>query len=903
MCEIRNVNFMSWNADGVRTKIIELLDLAKDLQIDVLAVCETRLTPKILLSTPGYACYRLDHHPNGHGQGVAILIKANIVHKQIPAPATRHLEVIGIELELSGKKHKIFSIYQSPNLPLDPSDLDAIFKVRSKILVMGDFNCKHPHWNCTDSNPRGNMLFNHMLDSDYVIHWTPTPTLIHYHDDYKPSTPDLLLTLNVHNIDEPHTVHALSSNHLPITFSLSGSLTYKNHSFFRYNQADWNGFRSYLDEHIFLTSKFLSSTSEIDDAIQSFLDLLIDARQKFVPTGNCSSPTNSLPSYIKNTIKIKNRFRRWSQKESNPQFKGHLRTTFNHLQWIVNTQIREHNNNMWEEKLSKVDNPTSDLWRLAKSLRCKATVIPPLKLSDDALAVNTEDQCEALADAFQANMRLTFDLESEHNNSVQASVEYVNKFIPQSIFKPTRPKEIWCKIKQLKRRKSPGADGIHNALLKNLSQKSVIFLTKIFNACFRQCYFPQIWKNAKVIAILKPGKDADIPTSYRPISLLSSLSKLFEAIIYTRLISTTQNLLKNEQFGFRKKHSTTQQLARVAEHIAHHLNLNQSTGMFLLDIEKAFDTVWHDGLLHKLVSNDVPLSLIKLVQSYLTNRTFHVHIDDVSSSSHEVPAGVPQGSILGPYLFLLFLNDIPVQPRTKLACFADDTASLTSDRDSNLVINRLQLSLELLFNYFSSWKLKLNEGKTEAILFTRRRRIPDKKLNIGGHSIPWSSSVKYLGLHLDKKLNWSHHITTTRSKGIKALNALSPILNRKSNLSPATKLCIYTTLVRPCLTYAAPVWSSTCKTNYTKLQVIQNKALKMSYDTPFRTNLQKLHDKISLPLLDEFILKATRKFYLLNNPTNSNNLISSIGRTRLTNLPYIDKYRTYRLPHHLVLDE
>lgn len=151
--------------------------------------------------------------------------------------------------------------------------------------------------------------------------------------------------------------------------------------------------------------------------------------------------------------------------------------------------------------------------------------------------------------------------------------------------------------------------------------------------------------------------------------------------------------------------------------------MKQSTGMFLLDIEKAFDTVWHDGLLHKLLKSDIPINLVR----YLSHRNFRVHIDNESSNLFNIQAGVPQGSVLGPILFLVYLNDIPKQPRTHLACFADDTASYSSSNNEDLIISRLQISIDVLSDYFRKWELKLNEAKTEALMLYRKRKPPEKK--------------------------------------------------------------------------------------------------------------------------------------------------------------------------------
>lgn len=187
-------------------------------------------------------------------------------------------------------------------------------------------------------------------------------------------------------------------------------------------------------------------------------------------------------------------------------------------------------------------------------------------------------------------------------------------------------------------------------------------------------------------------------------------------------------------------------------------------------------------------------------------------------------------------------------------------------------------------------------------MFSKSRSLPSRSLKVEGYEIPWSHSVKYLGIMLDRKLNWSVNTLSLRLKGIKALNVLYPILNRRACLSSKTKLNIYRTLVRPCITYACPVWSSTCPTNIKMLQVVQNKALKYAFNTYFRTNLQKLHIQIKFPTIYEYIFKLSKKFYLLKNQHSKNKYINNIGKTRKKNLPFIDKYNRYKLPHHLFLE-
>jgi len=287
----------------------------------------------------------------------------------------------------------------------------------------------------------------------------------------------------------------------------------------------------------------------------------------------------------------------------------------------------------------------------------------------------------------------------------------------------TNPYEVRRKIFLLKPRASPGADGITSVLLRHLSKKALIFLTNIFNHLLRMSHFPSAWKRATVIPIPKPNKPPSYPSSYRPISLLSIVSKLFERIIANRLVTyvSQQRLLPPEQFGFRKKHSTVTQLARITDYISNGYNLHKHTGMVSLDIEKAYDTVWIDGLLYKLISFKVPTYLIYILKAFLTDRSFIVRLTDTFSTPKTTPAGLPLGAVLSTTLFAIYISDMPHPQHTQLALYADDTALLTQSWRTETIVRRLNHALTVLYRYFTKWKLQVNITKTAAILFTKRR--------------------------------------------------------------------------------------------------------------------------------------------------------------------------------------
>lgn len=247
-----------------------------------------------------------------------------------------------------------------------------------------------------------------------------------------------------------------------------------------------------------------------------------------------------LPWCIRRLIQFRNRLRRDLIGTIDQNDRKAIRREINSLQNVIKMKIQRHVDTVWNKRLAKVDNPCHDIWRLVKTLKTKSMITPPLIKTDGSLTSNTIEQCEVLADAFKSNMLLTYDWhDAELASRVQASIDALDGQCASEKSKSSfliRPHELWCLILRLKRRKAPGEDNIHNALLKNLSQKVIVYLAKIMNGCFRLNFFPKAWKTTKVIAIKKPNKNERIPVSYRPISLLPVLAKLFEAAIYTRLL-------------------------------------------------------------------------------------------------------------------------------------------------------------------------------------------------------------------------------------------------------------------------------------------------------------------------------------------------------------------------------
>ncbi|GBM53848.1 putative RNA-directed DNA polymerase from transposon BS [Araneus ventricosus] len=265
-------------------------------------------------------------------------------------------------------------------------------------------------------------------------------------------------------------------------------------------------------------------------------------------------------------------------------------------------------------------------------------------------------------------------------------------------------------IKTLKPNKSSGLDQISNRMLKNLPLKFILYLTFLMNVLMQNCYFPNCWKTAVVLPIPKPNYDLSLPQNYRPISLLSCLSQVFESVLLKRLnqFLDDNNIIISEQFGFRENLSTNHQFVRATELIHDGFEKSKTTGELFLDVAKTFDKIWYDGLFLKLIRLCVSAQLIKIFLSHLTSRNFQVRVNHIISSPHPILGGCGEGSLISPTLFDIYVNDIPNTYSCHLAIFADDTVILTQHKNPYTVIKHLQHYVSQLQLWLVDWKIKVN---------------------------------------------------------------------------------------------------------------------------------------------------------------------------------------------------
>ena len=902
--ELRIVN---WNANGIRTRTDELLLLTDRVRADIVILTETHLAPSVTISTPGFTCYRKDRplevQPGRRRRakaagGVAILVRESLRHHEFVLPATSDLfESVAIRLSLNGSLHTIIAAY-CPRTNHDLSkDLSAVMAAGNHVVLAGDLNCRHRRLDSPGSNRNGVLLVRFQDERDVECHLPDLPT---HHSGTLSSKLDIALTKNVRNVSILRTLQNLSSDHLPVIFTIGGpyeEITQQHR--FDVSQAHWPGFKEYINSILDLNMSTFKTKADVDEAISLLTTHINGAKELNIPIEEPHRPHRvKLPGEIVDLIKERNALRRLWQRTRDRQTK----MIVNSMTAFINMTVQELKAEGWRRKLASLEFSDGTLWRMAKSLRRQRNVIPPLR-GAGGIAYSDDDKADALAEGFATSHALTSNMhDARTEKTVQDSLDAIAAGV-RNIQSVTlvRPSEVQRIIAKMPSRKAPGPDSISNTLLKHLPARAIVYLAKIFNACLLLGYFPAQWKCPNVIPIFKPGKDKVLPVSYRPISLLNGLSKVLEKVILKRYTPFQRFAIQNEQFGFRPDHSTAKQLVRLADHVTKGFNMSKRTGMVLLDIEKAFDTVWHDGLIHKLHATGVPLYIIDILRSYLSDRQFIVCVSDGRSTARPVPAGVPQGSVLAPQLFSHFISDLPVPRKCDIALYADDTACYTSGRVPSHITNALQNALGEITTFYTKWKIKVNDAKTEAIIFDHRpnRPHPQTRLTCGRTNIEWSDKVKYLGVHLDRGLGWAPHIQAARAKGYIGKSGLYPLLGAKSPLCINDKVRLYRAIINPFMMYASPVWSNASPNVLKQLQSVQYQCLRLIYGTPQKYSSTKLHKRAHQATIQDQMLKATSRLYA-SIKVSKNPLLKGIGTDTPDSLSV--HYR-HKFIHHILLGE
>ncbi|GBP41400.1 Probable RNA-directed DNA polymerase from transposon BS [Eumeta japonica] len=707
--------------------------------------------------------------------------------------------------------------YSSKGLGLSPvskrllrRDLRALFALGDAVILFGDFNCKT--WGCPSNNYNGIKLdeLEDRLDFGIIA---PLRRHVFPMSSHRPSTIDIALTKGVAlNFNSIETIHGLTSDHRPVILKMGppdGGRPIPIRKI-----TNWKRVSTALEKidtpNLNSIPNDIASTDEIDLAIGALTNhvrTVVEESEREVPA---SSDRRKFPPDILELIRAKNAALRRASAYPTPEYRSRARA----LQREVKARVREFRNESWSDLMEEIKPSHKAFWAVTKALKTEGyTPIPPLKKPDNSEAIDDAEIAECLADSIETQCsHASPPHDIAHISRIEEEVLQKTSLEPKDDLAPVSLSEVQTLVKSLNTRKAPGLDGISNKAIKCFSIP-LLLTGRDFNACIKNCYFPPAWKEAEVIGIHKPGKPRDLPASYRPISLLSGLGKLFEKILKTRLSDHLlgKGLIIDEQFGFRPAHSCPQQVLRLVEYVSEGFETERSTVAVFFDVAKAFDRqtdISHLGM-SALTRQDVlsEQEFLKAPPSLLCCTRVH------KRCTATVVVWRPTRVIRGRY------------------------RALYGNRNrSTRFTPPLQRAIDELGQWFRKWRIEVNPDKSAAIQF------------------------KY-GVTLDKNLHFRDHIERVRNTALFYKARLGAVLGRKSKLSRRNKRTIYKMCIRTVMTYASPVFAHAAPKALHRLQVIQNKFCRAATDAHWCVRNSILHRDLELPTISKYMKDASKRFF------------------------------------------
>lgn len=460
-----------------------------------------------------------------------------------------------------------------------------------------------------------------------------------------------------------------------------------------------------------------------------------------------------------------------------------------------------------------------------------------------------------------AGQNLAKEITIPHNKSFRdyLQIPIENNFM----FEPVTIETVIKVIESLKDTSSKGIDNLNNRILKYVKYDISWIITKFVNIMFTENRFPNWLKIAKVVPIYKKD-DCHYFQNYRPISILSSVSKIFEKIIHNQLFAyfTSSNIFNKYQYGFRSKHSTELATLHLVDQLILNMDNNKLPLNIYMDLSKAFDTLDHNILIEKLQHYGIRNQSLELLKDYLNNRYQYVNYQNVDSNQKAIKHGVPQGSILGPLLFIIYLNDLEnVTINFTPLLYADDITLITNiDIESKLNIERLNAELGSISDWLKLNKLSLNIKKTKAMLFhSPQKLLKYPKLSINGKDIEFVKNFSFLGIQIDENLKWNFHIDFIMKKLARILGIMTKL---KYDIPTQALLNIYNALVLPHLTYGIMVWGH----KHDKILPLQKRAIRIITKSHYKSHTSILFKNVNvLRINDLFSLHSYKFSYQLEN--------------------------------------
>ena len=778
-------------------KLDELRALSLTHQPHVICIVESWLEESILdeeIWLENYVPIRLDR--DRHGGGVLLYV-LNRLSYSLVCSGPSDLELIILSIVTNSARVALGVFYRPPNSPTSIFDtlLCALcsyvdVSLFSNFVLLGDFNVNV-------FNPLSPMFNNlqTLLSSLCLVQIVSEPTRT---TQTSCSTIDLVLMSSPSYLNSCTTIPPLSnSDHHGLSVLLSTgtpppSQKPNSRRIWRYSLANFNLACEMLDS----TDWDSIFSEDVNSSWQKWRARFLQIMELCIPQLLLKSKKN-LPWLTKPVIQAIRRrnslFRAAKRCKSSAAYQKY-RAARNKVVALLRL-----NKNRFFKKLGTAT--PKEFWKAIKMLNKRVSSIPALD-NNGVKVDSSRDKADLLNTYFFECFNKSVPPLDEHH-------PHLNPFyFPEEL--QCTEEDVFDLLAELDCSKSTGPDDISAKMLKGTATSITPSLTRLFNLSLTKGCFPDAWKLARVVPVPKSTHMLS-PSNYRPISILSIISKILERIVYRMVFKhlCLSRPISSKQWGFLPGRSSTSALLSVTHDWLNHLDQGQDICSVYFDLRKAFDSVPHRPLLQKLVDIQLNPYIIQWVNSYLSNRSQLVVVEGTSSSILPVLSGVPQGSVLGPLLFLIFINDVVTQisPGSSLSLFADDMAlyrPISSAGDLSVV----QRDISSISTWVRVNFLSLQPTKCHAMMLTHRRVSQSveafRSLYLEGVPLPYVDSVKYLGILITSNLSWSQHISGLHLKVRRLLGMLYRKFYKNSTSSILLKL--YITFIRPHLEYCSAVW-------------------------------------------------------------------------------------------------
>lgn len=907
-----------------RSRRHDMCSFLQQHQPDVLLLCETQLRSEHRVEFKDYEFIRKDKVTGTMRTGSAILVKSKLSHHIIDTNKwnLKSLECTSIRIFTAGSPISLVSAYRNPTDYTNYSLCDDLNTIIAKLepvgpfIIGGDLNARHTSWlntkNCAHGSRLDNWYQTNMLNLSIKLYHSQKPTF--YRGNIRSHLDLFIVSDNISVQSPPNLAGNLAildypSDHravLLVTGTANEVLLQEPQKLLDYGKTNWKNYHDAVEEgchNVRVLSERNMTPSEIDLAVDDLTQLVNRTTQNLVPVRTLNKNTLlKLPQIILDLIAHKKSLRRrWQRHHYDPN--DHLlKSEIKCVDKIIQDRLVILHNERFTKALQDL-RPDSNVFKNINQLtsRQKRTPLPSLShqgtiIDDDfdkanligAHFENVHQQNLQLGDAtFTSTVNTTVNGEFRNNHTPKVLFTAVEPANPTNGFNPDRhltsTDNTRHLIKSRQNKKSSGKDNIPNFIIRKLGPIFSETLSTLFNQAYNINYFPTAWKQAKIIPICKPNKPADSLDSYRPISLLSCMSKIFECAIKDKLVAEIEDkgILPEDQFGFRSRRATTHPLVILQNDIISAIQKKTPTVAVSLDIAKAFDTTWVEGLIFKLAyTYNLDRHLCGTIHNFMMDRTFNVQVGKTQSNTFSVAAGVPQGGVLSAILFILFIADMPKPPEhinpIKRLQFADDTLIYVSVKNLLNGVSRLNIYISELMTYQDRWKIRCSPTKCESIVFRGPGRVhspavfracKDVTVRVGSQLLCPKKTIRYLGITFSYDTKHIRHIDEILRKANAAAQAVKSILRRTTGATLQVRRLCYKQLVRPVIAYGFACWSGISSHQMERLRILERKILRQITNTRRQpdsykyTKTSKLYESAEIQPIDFFLAEQACKFF------------------------------------------